>query len=76
MAKVLDMALAEEGISEERRAQLQTLKDSGLLSQKEEAVNQTTAKKIDEYLTKEIAKSIRAGRLSKQSWKIKTPQSS
>jgi hypothetical protein len=66
MAKVLSLLLREKGITKERKAQLQAVKDSGLLAQTEDVVNQSVQKQIDKYVTEEIEKSILAGRLTKR----------
>ena len=53
-------------LSEEQRRRVKTLIDSGALDQEEEVENKTITKKIAEYIKREQAKSIKAGRLNPQ----------
>lgn len=64
ISKVMKLAMKDPDMTEEKRQQMQTLKDSGMLDQKEKVVNKTVEKKIDAYLTEEMNKSIKAGRLT------------
>lgn len=66
MAKALSLFLHRKDLTPEQREKAQALKDSGILNQKEEVVNQSVQKKIDRYVSEEIEKSIKAGRLSKR----------
>lgn len=66
MAKVLSIAMHTKGITEEQKQMYQNIKDSGLLSQTEDVENQSIKKKINKYVSDEIEKSIKAGRLSKR----------
>ena len=52
-------------LTAKKKNQFQNVLDSGVLSQEEDVENTKVTKKIDEYLKREMAKSIRAGRLSK-----------
>jgi hypothetical protein len=53
-------------LSEEKRRKLQNIKDSGIFDKKEQVVNKTVTKLIDQEIEREINKSIAAGRLSKR----------
>lgn len=66
MAKAVRMALREKNLDEATREKLQHIKDSGIVDQKEDVVNQSVQKKIDRFISQEIEKSIKAGRLSKR----------
>jgi predicted urease superfamily metal-dependent hydrolase len=65
MAKMLSLAMHQKDIDPERLEKLQTIKDAGILDQKEEVINRSVEKKISKYLDGEIIKSVKAGRLSK-----------
>lgn len=66
MAKALSLFLHRKDLTPEQREQAQAIKDSGILEQKEDVVNQSVQKKIDRYVSEEIEKSIKAGRLSER----------
>lgn len=66
MAKALSLFLHRKDLTPEQREKAQAIKDSGILEQKEDVVNQAVQKKIDKYVSGEIERSIKAGRLSKR----------
>ena len=61
--KAFQLAVKDTSISEEKRRQFQVLLDSGELSREEEVENEIAANKINKWVDKKIAESIKAGRL-------------
>lgn len=61
--KILRLALKDESVSQEKKDSIQTIIDTGIVDKKEDVINQTAQKEIDNYVDQEIAKSIVAGRL-------------
>lgn len=60
---VMKEAVKTESIPKEKRDQIQALLDSGQFSKKKTIENPRIAKMVDEYVTREIKKSVKAGRL-------------
>jgi len=67
---VVDKALEDPNISEEKKQALQVLKDSGDFTRKKVKENTKITKQIDQFVEREIKKSIKAGKLPPRS-KIK-----
>jgi competence protein ComGC len=63
MEMVVDKALESEDFAEEKKIELRKLKEAGYFTKTNLAENPKIAKKIDEYVTREIKKSIKAGKL-------------
>lgn len=63
VVEVVEKALVDPNVSEEKKLQLQHLKDSGYLNKKEMVVDQEVEKKIDEYVDKEVERAIKLGRI-------------
>lgn len=66
MEMVVDEALKDPDFPEEKKKDLQILKDSGDFSRTISTEDKKIAKMIDEYVSREIKKSIKAGRLPKK----------
>lgn len=64
ISKVIDMAIKEKSMDDEKREELIALKETGKFDVTEQVVNKTVEKKIDDYVTHEMYKSVRAGRLA------------
>jgi hypothetical protein len=64
MSKAIDLVLKQD-LTKEQREKFENIKKSGILEQKEEVVNKSVERAVDQYVTAEMLKSIRAGRLSK-----------
>lgn len=71
IAFVVDKYLEDGFGTEEERAQVQALKDTGEFSKKRVIENPRFVKLIDDFVTREIKKSVRAGRLPKDASKYK-----
>lgn len=63
MAKVIDEALISPNITEERKKELQDLKDAGYFSKKKFGEDPDIAKKINNFTMREINKAVKEGRL-------------
>jgi uncharacterized membrane-anchored protein YjiN (DUF445 family) len=63
ISKVLREAVQSPEMDDKKREMMQNFIDTGAVDQTEMVENQTTVKKIKEYLDKEFAKSVLAGRL-------------
>lgn len=63
MELVFQKALEEPNISKEKKEQIRKLLASGMFSQKRIIENPKVAKMRDEYVTREIKKSVKEGRL-------------
>lgn len=63
ISKIVDIALKDDSISEEKKKELQLLKDTGHFNKKKVIENKKVAKLINEYISREIKKSVKAGRL-------------
>lgn len=63
MELVFKKALEDADITPEKKAQLQKLIDTGILSQNKIIENPKVAKMRDDWVAKEIKKSVREGRL-------------
>lgn len=70
MAFVVDKILEEKAGSEEDRARLQTLKDAGEFNKTMVVENEKIVKLIDQFISREIKKAIREGRLPKDGSKF------
>jgi endonuclease III len=67
MEMVMRKALEMESISKEKRDQIKTLLDNGDFSKKKAVENPRIAKMIDNYVGREINKSIKSGKLPSRS---------
>lgn len=65
MAFVVDKILEEKAGSDEDRARLQVLKDAGEFDKKMVVENTKIVKLIDQFVTREIKKAVKEGRLPK-----------
>jgi uncharacterized membrane-anchored protein YjiN (DUF445 family) len=63
ISKVLREAVQSPEMDDKKREMMQNFIDTGAVDQTEMVENQTTVKKIKEYLDQEFAKSVLAGRL-------------
>ena len=63
MELVFQKALEEPSISKEKKEQIRKLLASGMFSKTKIIENSRVAKMRDEYVTREIKKSVKAGRL-------------
>lgn len=63
MKLVFEKALEDETLTEEKRRQIKNILDSGKLDAKRITENPKVAKQRDEYVAREIKKSIKEGRL-------------
>lgn len=70
MAFVVDKILEEKAGSEEDRARLQTLKDAGEFNKTIVVENTKIVKLIDQFITREIKKAVKEGRLPKDGSKL------
>ena len=60
---VFEKALEDPSISKEKKEKIKNILDSGKFDQKKLTENDRIAKMIDEYVQREIRKSVKAGRL-------------
>lgn len=61
--KVIDAALEDPNFPEEKKQQLRLLKENGIFDKTKPVENTKIAKQIDQYIMREIRKSIKEGRL-------------
>ena len=64
---VVNKALEDPDFPEEKKKKLQILKDAGEFDKKQYKQNNKIAKMIDQFVEREIAKKIKAGKLPKRS---------
>lgn len=67
IAFVVDEALKSDKVTDEKKRQLQILKDSGEFSKVRTIEDTKVTKKIDEYIVREIKKAVRRGDLPPKS---------
>lgn len=60
---VMDKALESSSVNDELKSKIQTLKDAGEFDKKKYSENQKFKKMAEEYVTREIRKSVKAGLL-------------
>lgn len=63
MEMIVDKALESEDFSEEKKQELRALKERGYFEKKVFIEDPQIAKQLDQYVSREINKSIKAGRL-------------
>lgn len=61
--ELLQRALQEEGISEEKKKKFKTALDSGIFSKEVDVIDEDVQRLYDEYYTREINKAIAEGKL-------------
>jgi hypothetical protein len=64
MSNFVKKALKED-LPEAKKEMLRNIQKSGILEQKEVVVNRSAERAVDQHITAEIIKAVRAGRLSK-----------
>ena len=64
---VFQKALEDDSISPEKKAQIKNILDSGMVSTSAPQEDPKFSKQIDEYVTREINKAVKAGRLPPKS---------
>jgi hypothetical protein len=72
--KVFEKALVDPGTTERQRRNIQAMLDSGKLDKTVEVLDHEVEKLIDEYLSEEIAKAVKLGRLPAEAPKLKVGQ--
>lgn len=70
--KVIETALADPDLDPKKRRRFQALMDAGYLDQMVEVIDPEYEKKIDEFMTTEIAQAVKLGRLPKEAPKLET----
>lgn len=63
MKLVFEKALEEPTISQEKKERIKHMLDTGMFDKKQIYENKNVAKQRDDYVTREIKKSVKAGRL-------------
>lgn len=63
MKLVFEKALEDPNLSPEKKERIKHMLDTGMFDKKEIYENKTVAKQRDDYVAREIKKSIKAGRL-------------
>lgn len=67
VVKVVDEALADPNFDPEKKAKLQVLKDNGHFHKKKVIENPKVAQQIDNFLSRELNKAVKEGRLPNRS---------
>lgn len=70
--KVIETALADPELPAKKRRRYQALMDAGYLDQMVEVIDPEVEKKIDEFMTNEIALAVKLGRLPKEAPQLET----
>lgn len=63
MSKIVGLAMEDPNFSQEKKEQLKILQDSGYFSKEKYTEDPILAKKIDTFVTREIKKAVKEGRL-------------